>query len=905
MSLTQARVEFAAEFVTLVVVVSALALLVLRPAGAASGRSIGPASNQLGLTLRSLVSAVALVVIGAACFAHGSLLVTGDPLRWVGAGRLAAGLIALAAFPYPGGPRTGRPPIGGVLLRLGFLCWAAAGAVELGKGQPYATDALLFAGSLVVAAALVRVSRRSIAVRVATSGAATLLLVVIVVALSLSTVISSSVQKQELDDLANRAAVEKAALTDTSSVTAGAKTVQVYLTRSFPQADANPLALFAMGTPAQQASAAQAIAAAIDELPPPPATGTIAYTSPDGRRILVAGDDRVVAGPGFASAPALSADCRAGQQGLFVLGGILWLAASSPECTPSSTLLGVAVAAQPLDASYLAGRAAIERGAGLALVSGRTVLARAGLSPGTALAAVAATRPGDGQSVTQPLGSGFASVTGLSVSTSTASRQPLDLVVDDTSSSVVADRNQLFRTLFLIAFGGTILALGLAVFTGDRITARLRRLTGVAAAVAGGDSTMRAAVAGEDEVAALGQAFDAMIDSVSSQSTALQAAAEDEARLRNRLQAVVAGMSDGLVAVDTTGAVTEFNRAAVELTGVSAQAAVGAPVERVLRLHTEEGLPVGPQLLQPGGRTAAMLARLVRDGAEIPVAVSAGGLSGPNGEAAGRVLVIRDMRREEEVEQMKTQFLSRIGHELRTPLTGILGYADILLRRPVREEMARAWYEDILHSARRLLRIVEMLEFFASEGAGRVVLQPEPVDVRALVSGIASSWTGRVPDNLTIGRRVPRGETVVQADPRWLTLAIDELVDNAVKFSPEGGRILLRVTRDAGTINIEVADQGMGMTVQHRDVIFGDFVQGDPSDTRRFGGLGLGLAVVRRVVEGHGGTVACRSAPGRGTTFVIGLPAVGDAVPAGNGSTADPATPAKRRAARTSKAKAR
>lgn len=221
---------------------------------------------------------------------------------------------------------------------------------------------------------------------------------------------------------------------------------------------------------------------------------------------------------------------------------------------------------------------------------------------------------------------------------------------------------------------------------------------------------------------------------------------------------------------------------------------------------------------------------------------------------------------------MKTEFLSRIGHELRTPLTGILGYADILLRRSVPEERARAWHEDILQSARRLLRIVEMLEFFASEGAGRTVLRPEPTDVRALVNGITSSWTGRLPANLTIGRRVPSGDTIVTADQRWLTLAVDELIDNAVKFSPEGGRILIKVTPGPESVEISVSDQGMGMTPQHYAVVFGDFVQGDPTDTRRFGGLGLGLAVVRRVVEGHGGTVTGRTAPGRGTTFVIGLP---------------------------------
>jgi PAS domain S-box-containing protein len=358
-------------------------------------------------------------------------------------------------------------------------------------------------------------------------------------------------------------------------------------------------------------------------------------------------------------------------------------------------------------------------------------------------------------------------------------------------------------------------------------------------------------------------------------------------------------MTDALVAVDSYSRITDFNRAAVELFGVDAESALGAGVGQVIRLRNEEGAPIGRQLLQPSGRITALMARVVREGHEIPVAVSSGALRGPAGESVGTVLVFRDMRREQEVERMKTEFLSRIGHELRTPLTGILGYADILLRRPVNEQMARAWYEDILQSARRLLRIVEMLEFFASEGAGRAVLRPGTVDVRALVNGIASSWSGRLPPNLTLGRRMPRSETVVTADQRWLTLAVDELIDNAVKFSPEGGRILIKVEADDLSVEISVSDQGMGMTAQHHEVIFGDFVQGDNSDTRRFGGLGLGLAVVRRVVEGHGGTITCRSAPGRGTTFVIGLP-MWPAEPAEPAPVPPRKRPVIRRARRTS-----
>jgi PAS domain S-box-containing protein len=391
-----------------------------------------------------------------------------------------------------------------------------------------------------------------------------------------------------------------------------------------------------------------------------------------------------------------------------------------------------------------------------------------------------------------------------------------------------------------------------------------------------------------------------MIDAVEEQAGALQAAADDETRLRNRLEAVVAGMTDALLAVDAHGIITDFNEAAGQLLGVDAAGAFGRHIDEVMDLVDDDSSSLAPRLVAMDAMPWARLASVRRSGAEeIPVAVSSGALRGSGGEVVGRVLVLRDLRREREVEQMKTEFLSRVGHELRTPLTGIMGYADILLRRDVPPERARQWHDEILQAGRRLLRIVEMLEFFASSGAGRILLRPESLDTRSLVNGLTAAWSDRLPEKMSIGRRVAADTPPVLADRRWLSMAIDELIDNAVKFSPDGGRIVVSASPTSapdpdqaavngqhgaagdggpsspgsGGVEISVSDQGVGMTPEENAAVFSDFVQGDSSDTRRFGGLGLGLAVVRRVVEGHGGQVSCRSVAGRGTTFTIALPA--------------------------------
>jgi len=125
-----------------------------------------------------------------------------------------------------------------------------------------------------------------------------------------------------------------------------------------------------------------------------------------------------------------------------------------------------------------------------------------------------------------------------------------------------------------------------------------------------------------------------------------------------------------------------------------------------------------------------------------------------------------------------------------------------------------------------------------------------------------------------VERRIARGTPDLFVDRRLLDLSLDELVDNAIKYSPEGGKVTVSARADDGMVEVTVADRGVGVPDDRRDAIFGDFAQADGSSTREFGGLGLGLPLVRHVVLAHGGDVRCESEPGKGSRFVLRLPAV-------------------------------
>jgi PAS domain S-box-containing protein len=606
----------------------------------------------------------------------------------------------------------------------------------------------------------------------------------------------------------------------------------------------------------------------------------LAYVVPPRTVLKAAPLDRATEFTELSSSPVVeqTACPRSDRSSVLVVARQAFAVAAYPECSTATGLLGKVVAVIPLDRDYLDLRRG-DNGPTFALYSRTAQLASSsqGRQPPASLARRLASAVLDDPSrpASAITASSFVAARPVLASDGTS---VLALVGSTPTSTVASTRDALFRTLFLIALVGTLLALFLAALVGDRIGAGLRRLTAAAESIRRGQLGVRAAIDSQDEVGVLGSAFDSMVISIEDKTSALREAAEEEAALRNRLEAVVAGMGDALVAVDATGSITDFNRAAEELTGTTAASACTTPVEEVLKLRAEDGTDLGARLRTPSPSAWGAIATVAGgNGARVPVAVSAGALRGPDSQLAGNVLVLRDLRRERQLERMKTEFLARASHELRTPLTPILGYAESMLQREMNPESRRTALIEIVQASKRLLRTVKILEFVATAEAGRLgqLLRLEQLDLRGLVNDVVERWAEAGTPH-TLVRRVSRQLPSVTGNRRWLSFALDELVDNAVKFSPAGGRIVVTASRaqdGRDGVTISVADTGRGMTDEEQAQCFGDFVQGDASDTRAFGGLGLGLGLVKRVAEGHGGEVWCESELNQGSRFTIFLPA--------------------------------
>lgn len=847
MPISAAQYQFAAEFALFLVAASGLALSLLRA--------------DL-LTVRAWAKvplAAGFASFATAAFVHGSLLADTTSPVVVGARSAGVVLVAVGATMWRG--RGARLAVfAGVAVSAGGILFAVAEREGPAAG-------FRVVGALLLGLGLYLAGSRSIATRVAASSAASVLLIVLVTSVGLSAVLDSQVQDgavRRLDARARQAASRLVGTTQSERLR-DARFVADKLKES--SAD---LRL------AQQGLNAPGIVSAVTE---PPFPAPVAFVLADGRVVAQGNTDGVAPEAmtmAFASAVFRRAITEQTGVGGVVVNGVRAQVIAAQPVLLGNSAVGAVVTVEPLDAGYLDREITDDAAISLALVGAAGVVARFGDQPASPLlveesmrvlgTSNTAVRITDGRFVaTAPvLGSEGKAVLALIAS------QPTE-VVDNT-------RQQLFNTLFLIALGGTILALVLAGIVGERIGAGVRRLTAAAQALQAGELGARSDLKSADEVGVLSQAFDSMAASIEEQTTALQQAADDEARLRNRLQAIVSGMGEALVAVDAAGRITEMNEAAELLFGVFTGVAAGQRVADLAPIVAEDGPDLGHMLAHPSRERWTSRATIGNGAEAVPVALSVGPLEGAGGELGGAVLVLRDLRQEREVERMKREFLSRVGHELRTPLAPIMGFSQILFTKSVKADQARGMVESIYTSSRKLERIIEMLEFFASLEAGRPVLSPEPADLRAIIARAIESRSASLNGSHKITSRLARQLPAVAADSAWLERAIGELVDNAVKFSPKGGPIAVRAepmsTAGRDWVAVTVTDRGIGMTAEQIEKAFTEWSQGDESDTRHFGGLGLGLPLVKRVAQELGGDVHAESQPNKGSRISILLPMI-------------------------------
>jgi signal transduction histidine kinase len=238
------------------------------------------------------------------------------------------------------------------------------------------------------------------------------------------------------------------------------------------------------------------------------------------------------------------------------------------------------------------------------------------------------------------------------------------------------------------------------------------------------------------------------------------------------------------------------------------------------------------------------------------------------------------LERLSELSQMKANFVANISHELRTPLTHVKGYLELMVTESLGSltEEQRHALQVSQKSSDRLENLIEDLIMFSLSSRGEMSVKQEAFDIRRLAS-LAVKTAGQRAEERNVTVQILAGEDVplVQGDPEKVIWVLNQLLDNAVKFTPSGGRVTLGLKEEgANLVMVSVSDTGIGIPAHRQKEIFEPFHQLDGSSTRRAGGTGLGLSLVRQIVEAHGSLLDMNSSEGKGTTFKFPLLAVAD-----------------------------
>ena len=350
----------------------------------------------------------------------------------------------------------------------------------------------------------------------------------------------------------------------------------------------------------------------------------------------------------------------------------------------------------------------------------------------------------------------------------------------------------------------------------------------------------------------------------------------------SHLKAVVESSQDAIISKDLLGTITSWNAGAERLYGYTATEVVGEPLSLLIPPgHDDEPSEIlrKVQVGEPVEDFETIRRR--RDGTIVEVSLTTSPILGSAGVVIGASIIARDISDRRKTEQLKDEFLALVSHELRTPLSSIVAHVELLLDDgPIEAEHRRRFLEVIDRNSVRLERLVGDLLFVAQIESAHLSLSMADVDIVAVVKESIEEMELRArQSDIEITLSSAQSSLLLSGDPGRLGQAIDNLISNAIKYSTPGSAVTVRINAVDEECVIEVEDHGIGIATEELGYLFDRFFRGSTATNLHIQGVGLGLLIVKRIIEGHGGEVTVVSEPDIGTTFRVALPRVQSGLP--------------------------
>ncbi|ARK32899.1 cell wall metabolism sensor histidine kinase WalK [Halalkalibacter krulwichiae] len=421
------------------------------------------------------------------------------------------------------------------------------------------------------------------------------------------------------------------------------------------------------------------------------------------------------------------------------------------------------------------------------------------------------------------------------------------------------------RQINSILLSGTFIALAISVvlvillartMTGPIVDMRRQALR-----MGRGDFSKQVKVYSGDEIGQLATSFNDL-------TMKLQEATVTRDREQKRLKSVLTHMTDGVIATDKNGRIILMNNRAEELLNLSSHSGLGEPIQTILRLPETVILQDLYDFPDP------LLLDFSDDEAEYLLEAKFSVIQEENGPINGLITVVHDVTEKQKIEQERREFVANVSHELRTPLTTMKSYLEALEDGAMKDkELGPRFLNVTQNETERMIRLVNDLLQLSKIDSLDYQLSFEIINIGSFLNDIIDRFEMIALDKkIRFNRKIANSPVYVKVAPDKLTQVLDNVISNAMKYSPEGGDIKVQMLQRGEHLQISISDQGMGIPRESQAKIFDRFYRVDKARARSVGGTGLGLAIARELILAHNGDIWVESEYGKGTTIHITLP---------------------------------
>lgn len=422
------------------------------------------------------------------------------------------------------------------------------------------------------------------------------------------------------------------------------------------------------------------------------------------------------------------------------------------------------------------------------------------------------------------------------------------------------------RVINAILASGTIIALVitalLGVFVARTITRPIADMRKQALVLAEGDFSRKVNVFGEDEIGQLAETFNDLTDK-------LEIAQETTEGERRKLSTVLAHMSDGVIATDKDGYIILMNEPAEKMLNVSRETVLNTS-SLLMLLKLEETVTL-EKLFDCKDSVLLDFSDIYRDKYILRANFSV--IKDDHGELTGLITVLQDVTEQETIDQERREFVANVSHELRTPLTTMRSYLEALADGAwENKDLAPRFINVTQTETERMIRLVNDLLQLSRLDSKDYQFVKKSINFTGFFQQIIDRFEMAKEDQIVFERAFSHRDRFVTIDKDKITQVLDNLISNALKYSPEGGKVRFELLQKENILHVRISDEGVGIPKSDLPKVFDRFYRVDKARSRKMGGTGLGLAIAKEIIEIHGGEIWADSEEGKGTTIIFTLP---------------------------------